>query len=56
MIEIVLEIEDGMILKIAATTVSCPVDFGTSEDGAVTVTLKKISFVKLLLTEQNLIL
>ena len=56
MIEIVLGIQDGMILKIAATTVSCPADFGTSEGGAVIVTLKIVSFVKLLSMEQNLIL
>ena len=56
MIEIVLEILDGVILKKDATTVSFPADFGTSEGGAVTVTLKIISFVKLILTEQKLIL
>ena len=42
LIEIVLEIQDGVILKIAATTVSCPADFGMSEGGAVIVTLKII--------------
>ena len=40
MMQIVIEILDGVILKIAATIVSCPADFGTSEGGAVTVTLK----------------
>ena len=45
------EMLKGMILEIAATTISFLMDFGTLEVGAVTVILKNSLFVNPLLKE-----